>query len=80
MGDTVSSEQLVRDIEHLAGRFPHRGGITENERLAAEYLLERFKESTPLALKEEFHSTDAYPYLFALYYLDFSVAVIVLAI
>ena len=76
----MSSEQLVRDIEHLAGRFPHRGGITENERLAAEYLLERFKESTPLALKEEFHSTDAYPYLFALYYLDFSVAVIVLAI
>jgi len=76
----VSAEQLLRDIERLAGRLPHRGGITDNERLAAEYILERFEESTPLAQKEDFHSTDAYPNLLALYYLDFSVAVAVLAI
>ena len=72
--------QLLRDIEYLAGRLPHRGGITDNERLAADYLLKRFNESTPLAQKEDFYSIDAYPYLFALYYLDFSVAVTVLAI
>ena len=76
----MSSDQILRDVEYLAGRLPHRGGVTENERLAAEYLLKRFEESTPLAQMEDFHSLDAYPYLFALYYLDFSVAVCVLAI
>ncbi len=76
----MSGEQFLRDVEYLAGQLPHRGGITENEGLAADYLLRRFSESTPLAQKEDFHSIDAYPYLFALYYLDFSVAVAVLAV
>lgn len=79
MEGAVSSDPLLRDVEFLAGRLPHRGGVTENERLAADYLLERFEESTPLAQIEHFHSVDAYPYLFALYYLDFAVAVCVLA-
>ncbi len=75
----MSGESLLRDVEFLAGRLPHRGGVTENERLAAEYLHGRFEASTPLVQTEDFHSMDAYPHLFALYYLDFSVAVCAIA-
>ena len=60
-----------RDLSFLAGELPHRGGITENERRAAEYLDRRFKEYTPLVQIEDFYSTDAYPYVFAMYYAEF---------
>ncbi len=60
-----------RDLSYLAGELPHRGGITENERRAAEYLDRRFKEYTPLVQIEDFYSTDAYPYIFAMYYAEF---------
>ncbi len=62
-----------RDLNYLAGDLPHRGGITENERRAAEYLETRFREYTPLVQIEDFYSTDAYPYVFAMYYAEFLV-------
>lgn len=70
-GCFVSAGQALRDVQYLAGQLPHRGGITENERLAAEYLLKRFKESTPHSQIEDFYSIDAYPYLFSMYYAEF---------
>lgn len=72
----VSSEaagpsQPWRDLSFLAGELPHRGGITENERRAAEYLERRLRDYTPLVQIEDFYSTDAYPYIFAMYYAEF---------
>jgi len=64
-------EQLAEDIHRLAVERPHRGGITENERRAAEYIEHRFKQHSPLTQIEDFYSIDAYPYLFAMYYGEF---------
>jgi hypothetical protein len=66
-----------RDVAYLAGELPHRGGITENERRAAEYLEQRFREYTPLVQLEDFYSTDAYPLVFAMYYAEFLVVGVV---
>ncbi len=69
--ETAGPSSAWRDVSFLAGELPHRGGITENERRAAEYLDRRFKEYTPLVQIEDFYSTDAYPYVFAMYYAEF---------
>jgi len=71
--ETGAAEQSAvrRDLNFLAGDLPHRGGITENERRAAEYIEQRFREYTPLVQIEDFYSTDAYPYVFAMYYAEF---------
>ena len=67
----VNTEQLKQDVEYLAGKLPHRGANTDNERLAAEYLQSRFAAHTPQAEIEDFHSIDTYAYLFAAYYVEF---------
>lgn len=67
----VNSEKLKQDVDYLAGRLPHRGANTENERIAAEYLHERLKTLTPQTEIDEFHSVDTYTYLFAAYYIEF---------
>jgi len=67
----VNSEKLKQDIEYLAGRLPHRGANTENERIAAEYLRDRLLTLTPQTEIEDFHSVDTYTYLFAAYYIEF---------
>ena len=69
--EALERETLWRDIEHLTGDLPHRGGITENERKAAEYIAGRFSEHTPLTQIEDFYSIEAYPYLFSMYYAEF---------
>jgi hypothetical protein len=76
-GEAAEQSAARRDISFLAGELPHRGGITENERRAAEYLDRRFKEHTPLAQIEDFYSTDAYPYVFAMYYAEFLIVGVV---
>jgi hypothetical protein len=70
-GETLEREAFCRDIDYLAGELPHRGGITENERKAAEYIARRFAEHTPLTQIEDFYSIEAYPYLFSMYYAEF---------
>ncbi len=72
-GGPVAAEPHWRDLEFLAGELPHRGGITDRERRAAEYLVHRFEEHTDYAQIEDFYSIDAYPYLFAMYYAEFLV-------
>jgi len=69
--ETAGPSSIWRDLGHLAGNYPHRGGITDNERRAAEYLERRFQEHTPLVQIEDFYSADAYPYVFAMYYAEF---------
>ncbi len=69
--EALERESLWRDIDYLAGELPHRGGITENERKAAEYIARRFTEHTPLTQIEDFYSIEAYPYLFSMYYAEF---------
>lgn len=70
-GEAVAGEPHWRDLEFLAGELPHRGGITDRERRAAEYLAHRLEEYTPYTQIEDFYSIDAYPYLFAMYYAEF---------
>lgn len=70
-GAAAEQSAVRRDLNYLAGDLPHRGGITENERRAAEYLEQRLREYTPLVQIEDFYSTDAYPYVFAMYYAEF---------
>ncbi|MDP7639321.1 MAG: M28 family peptidase [Candidatus Hydrogenedentes bacterium] len=70
-------EQLRRDVEFLAGRLPHRRANTDNERVAAEYLEERFKEYTIHATTDDFHSIDTFAYLLASYYIEFLVVAVV---
>ena len=67
----MTHPRLRRDVEFLAQRLPHRGANTQNERVAAEYLHERFKEHARDATIDDFYSIDSYAYLFALYYFDF---------
>lgn len=62
---------MRQDVEFLAGRLPHRGANTENERLAAEYIHERLKTCTSHAEIDDFYSINTYHYLFASYYAEF---------
>lgn len=68
----MSEEQLRQDIEFLAGRLPHRGANTENERVAAEYIYDRFRSYSSHSEIEDFYSIDTPVYLFASYYLEFT--------
>ncbi len=65
--------QLRRDVEFLAGRFPHRRANTENERAAAEFVRDRFAESTPNVNLDDFYSIDAASQLFGSYFAEFVV-------
>lgn len=64
-------DRMHDDIEYLARRMPHRGGNTENERIAAEYIYDRFKESASDTTIDDFYSIDSWSNLFSLYYFDF---------
>lgn len=68
----MSDEQLRQDIEFLAGRLPHRGANTENERAAADYIYSRFRSHAAVCEIEDFYSIDTPVYLFASYYLEFT--------
>jgi hypothetical protein len=58
-------------MQYLVGSLPHRGAYTENERLAAEYIRDRFQESTPDTELDGFTSIESHYYLFASYYAEF---------
>lgn len=68
--------QIQMDMRFLAGRLAHRGSNTENERVAAEFLRDRFREYTPDIELDEFYSPDTPWYLFASYYMEFTVVAI----
>ena len=72
----MSHEQLRRDITFLSGQLPHRGAHTDNERLAAEYINERFSEYTTLSDIDDFHSIESQNLLFASYYAEFIIVAV----
>lgn len=63
--------QVRRDMQYLAGNLPHRGAYTDSERIAAEYVRDRFLEHTPDVEVDPFTSIESYYYLFASYYAEF---------
>jgi len=67
----VDENDLRQHIEFLSSRLPDRRSNTENERAAAEFLLERFKRYTPHTEIDDFYSIDTFAYLFASYYVEF---------
>ena len=67
----MSERTLREDIEFLAGRLPHRGGNTENERIAAEYLYTRLRGACPQAEIDDFYAIESFGFLFASYYWEF---------
>lgn len=73
----MSEDGLRQDVQFLAGRLPHRGANTDNERLAAEYLLDRFSAYSPQSAIDDFYSIDTHGPLFASYYLEFFVVALI---
>lgn len=69
----MDDNQMRQDVEFLAGRLLHRGANTENERLAAEYIHERFSAHAPEARIDDFYSINSFHILFASYYVEFLV-------
>lgn len=69
----MSILQIQTDMQYLAGRLEHRGANTANERLAAEYIRDRFRQYTPHADMDDFYCPDTPWYLFASYYAEFTV-------
>ncbi|MBI5092948.1 MAG: M28 family peptidase [Candidatus Hydrogenedentes bacterium] len=69
----MTATRIRQDIERLAGALPHRGANTTQERAAAEYLLERFREYTPDVEMDDFYSPESPMFLFASYYAEFIV-------
>ncbi len=67
----VDESQLRRDIEFLSNRLAHRRANTESERVAAEYIRDRFKDFSTSVTLDDFYSIDAFAYLFASYYVEF---------
>lgn len=72
----MSHDQLRRDVTFLSGQLPHRGAHTDHERMAAEYLRDRFSEYTALSDIDDFHSIESQNLLFASYYAEFIVVAI----
>jgi hypothetical protein len=62
---------IQADLHRLAGSIPHRGPNTESERVAADYVASRMRETTPDVGFEDFESIDGYLLLFAGYYSEF---------
>ena len=58
---------------HLAGRLVHRGAQSEEERHAAEFIRDRFREYTEDTEIDPFYAIDGYHYLFASHYSEFVV-------
>lgn len=73
----MSEQSLSDDVEILSGRFGHRRGASEEEHVAATYLLDRLKKITPFAYLDEFITTESYFLLFAMYYTEFLIVSIV---
>jgi len=69
----MGEERIRRDLSDLAGEFAHRRPCTVGERRAAEFILERLSGLMPGAALDPFGAPDAYYYLFASYYGEFSV-------
>ena len=63
--------EMRRDIEYLAGNLSHRGASTESERMAAEYIRERFTVHTPNTEMDDFFAIESPWLLFASYYGEF---------
>ena len=73
----MSEDRIRDDLAFLAGNLPHRRANSENERTAAEYVADRFKEYTPDTEVDDFYSPDDPWYLFASYYAEFCVVSII---
>ncbi|HOZ50003.1 MAG TPA: M28 family peptidase [Candidatus Hydrogenedentes bacterium] len=69
----MSNIEIRQDIEFLAGRLPHRGPNTEQERTAAEYIQGRLRQFIPDVVLDDFHSFESNHVLFASYYAEFTV-------
>jgi len=69
----VTESQVEADMQFLAGRLAHRTANTDNERVAAEYIRDRFRECVPDVVVDDFYSPDSPWYLFASYYAEFTV-------
>lgn len=62
---------IQNDIQYLAGFLPHRGPNTQNERKAAEYILDRMRSYAPQAIVDEFYSLDSPHLLLGSFYAEF---------
>ena len=69
----MNESRIQEDLQHLAGRLIHRGASTEDERSAAEYIHDRFKQYTADIEIDDFHCIDSPQFLFAMYYAEFMV-------
>ena len=69
----MSESRIQEDLQHLAGRLIHRGASTEDERSAAEYIRDRFKQYTTDIEIDDFYCIDSPQFLFAMYYAEFMV-------
>ena len=69
----MSGSKIQEDLQHLAGRLIHRGASTEDERSAAEYIRDRFKQYTADIEIDDFYCIDSPQFLFAMYYSEFMV-------
>ena len=76
METSLDVERIKQDMRFLAGRLLHRSAQTEEERSAAEFIKRRLQESVPDTEIDDFESIDNFPYLFASYYSEFFVVVI----
>jgi hypothetical protein len=73
----VAYEQIIEDLENLAGRLGHRGANTESERLAAEYIARRMRVYAPDVVQDPFDSIDSWALLFSAYYFEFLIVTLV---
>lgn len=70
-------ERIHEDMRYLAGQLLHRGALTEQERLAAVYIRDRFRAYTPDVELDEFKAIENPFYLFASYYAEFLIVAII---
>jgi len=73
----VQQERIHNDRHYLAGGLIHRGALTEQERLAAVYIRNRFRESVSDVEVDEFRAIENPFYLFASYYCEFLVVAVI---
>ena len=67
----MSIQRIREDILFLAGRIPHRRAASEEEEVAASYVLEQFQSTNPMARVEPFATVESFGLVFALYCAEF---------
>ena len=70
-------DRIAADVAALAGRLPHRGANTLEERRAAAYVLDRLRETDPETAPMPFPNVDSFGVLFAAYYAEFAVVTLI---